>query len=78
MGRNLNGSTVLKRRTVVAECGGGDAKFISSAPDMFYALEHCVAYFEKYRPEGCGVADDRECSPYNDAVQAIKKAVGAK
>jgi hypothetical protein len=44
--------------------------------EMLEALEHCLAYFKKYNSPFCGIHDDRDCSPYNDALQAIKKAKG--
>lgn len=53
-----------------------NARLIASAPELLEALEHCIAYFEKYKPKFCGVEDDRDCSPYNDAVEAIAKATG--
>jgi hypothetical protein len=48
----------------------------SAAPEMLNALEHVLAYFEKYEPKYCGVNDDRGCSPYNDVLKAIVKAKG--
>lgn len=50
---------------------------INAAPDMLNALEECIAYMEHYQPAFCGLKDDRACSPYNDAVEAVKKAKGA-
>jgi hypothetical protein len=53
-----------------------NARLIAAAPELLEALEHCLAYFEAKRPQGCGIADDRDCSPYNDAVEALAKARG--
>lgn len=52
------------------------AKLFAAAPEMLNALEHCVAYFEKYKPKFCGVGDDRDCSPYNDAFELINSLKG--
>ncbi len=53
-----------------------NAKLIAAAPDMFEALEHIMAYFAAKMPTSCGIEDDRECSPYKDAFNAIRKAKG--
>jgi hypothetical protein len=46
--------------------------------ELLKALEHVVAYLEKYKPKYCGIEDDRDCSPYNDAVKALNKARGGE
>ena len=60
----------------VEKSTGQDARLIAAAPELLEALEHCIAYFKAKRPVGCGVDDDRDCSPFNDAIQAIAKATG--
>ena len=45
--------------------------YSNDSNDIKEALEHCVAYFKKYKPSHCGIEDDRYCSPYNDAIQAL-------
>lgn len=74
----IDGYITAKRGKEVI-CSVNDSKngeLIAAVPELLSALEHCVAYFEKYKPEYCGLEDDRECSPYNDAIKAIAKAKG--
>ena len=64
--------------TAIEDCNVGIARtnLNKAATPMLEALEHCVAYFKQYKPQYCGIDDDRDCSPYNDAIEAIAKAKG--
>jgi len=52
-----------------------NAALIAAAPEMLEALEHCLAFFDAH-PEIANPNDDRDCSPWNDARQALNKAKG--
>lgn len=45
---------------------------VTAIEEMEWALEHCLAYFQNFKPKGCGIDDDRSCSPYNEALKALE------
>lgn len=45
---------------------------VTPLEEMEWALEHCIAYFQNFKPKGCGIEDNRACSPYNEALIALE------